>query len=166
VVLSHVIFLYHVISHIIFEPSKNTAKISGAFIQILLRSRNCIYENKLKFATCYMIHKRIFYSWWLFTTLQSHDDNDDEWNFGRETNADAGIGFSFDTCTRSLCSNKLACVWSWTWDVCATMPPANITYAKNDNSKVRNLNDGPTLHKRFQDASLNFIWSYMLGHSP
>jgi hypothetical protein len=33
--------------------------------------------------------------------------------------------------------------------VCAAVPPANITYAKNDNSKVCNLNDGPTLHKRF-----------------
>ncbi len=150
----------------VFEPSKNTAKISGAIIQILLRSRNCIYENKLKFITCYMIHKRIFYYWWLFTKLQSHDDNDDKRNFGRETNVDAGIGFSFDTYIRSLCSNKLACLWSWTWDVCATMPPANIMYAKNDNSKLHSLNDGLTLHKKFQDACLNFTWSYTLSCSP
>jgi hypothetical protein len=46
------------------------------------------------------------------------------------------------------------------------MPPANITYAKNDNSKLHYLNDRPTLRKRFQDASLNFTWSYMLGCSP
>ena len=68
--------------------------------------------------------------------------------FLRETNANAGIGSGFDTCACSPRSNKLACVRSGTCVVCAVMPPASITCAENDNPKVRDLNDGPTLRTR------------------
>jgi hypothetical protein len=42
------------------------------------------------------------------------------------------------------------------------MPTPNITYAKNDNSKVRSSDDGPTMCKRFQNGLVNFKWRYML----
>ncbi len=64
------------------------------------------------------------------------------------SDANAGIGSGFDTCARSPRSNKLACVQSGTRVVCAIMPPVSITCAENDNPKVRDLNDGPTLRIR------------------
>jgi hypothetical protein len=86
---------------------------------------------------------------WFFAALESHNDNNNKWNLRRETNANVGIGPGCDTCACSLCSNKLACGWSWTCVVCAVMPPVSITCVENDNPKVRDLNDGPTLCKRF-----------------
>jgi len=147
----------------IFEPSKNTTKILGAVTQIFLRSHNSIYENKFNFQ----------HATWFTQELSIPNDFSlhfkvtmtmtlDQVFFERETNANDDISWYFDTCTFALCSNKLACVCSWTCDVCATMSPLNITYAKNDNSKVKSLNDGPTLCKKFQNAFVNFIWSYML----
>jgi hypothetical protein len=57
------------------------------------------------------------------------------------------------------------CVELNPWCLCCNAP-ANITYAKNNNSKVRSSKDGPTLRKRFQNASLNFTWSSTLSCSP
>jgi hypothetical protein len=75
------------------------------------------------------------HSYWFFITFQSHNDNDNKSSFERETNVDDGIRWYFDTYICSMCSNKLACVWSWTCDVYVAIPPPNITYAKNDNFK-------------------------------
>jgi hypothetical protein len=84
-----------------------------------------------------MLHdsQKNFLFLWFSAALESHNDNDNRWNFLKETNANVGIGSCFDTCACSPCSNKLACVRSWTCVVCAVMPPYEHNMCKKWQSK-------------------------------
>ncbi len=135
--------------------------------KFLRRSHDLVYGNKLnhqlKHATSFASELSILND--LSVHFQAGTRNDTESDIERKTNADDGMGWFFDTLTCSLCSEKPACVRSRTCDVCASAPHQRDVCKKNDNSKVKSLDDGPTVRKRFQNGSGNFTWGCTLCSS-
>jgi hypothetical protein len=133
------------------------------------RSHDPVYGNKPnhhQLKTCYIIRIGAFHSEWSFCALRSWDEERHRIRHWKGNKCRRRYGFDFLIPSLARCAQRSLHVCGVERAMFVPVPPANVTYAqKNDNSKVKSSDDGPTARKRFQNGSGNFTWGCTLCSS-